>query len=111
MGVKYEGGDIFEETMRALMNGPEATPEVIERTAEPLIRELLRFGWDNADGTLGLYQDNPAIVAAFKANGVLLFCEGEHPDDGEPCDGLGRGHEGPHQDCLKRTWSDEEKVT
>ncbi len=113
MGVKYDGGDIFDAAMNGLMGCPGVTPEMVRRTAEPLIRELLAFGWNNAESTVGEYDENAEIVAAFKANRVLLSCDAEHPDDGEPCegDGMERGHDGPHRDHLGRAWSDEESVT
>lgn len=106
MGVKYEGGEIFEAVMKGLMDVPDVTWEMVFETAKPLIKGLLEFGWDNAESTLGIYDEDPAIVAAFKENGVLLSCGSENPDDGEPCDGLERGHGGSHRDCLGRTWAD-----
>lgn len=110
MGVKYGGGDIFDAAMRGLMAVPGVTPEMIYETARPLIKSLLDLGWDNADGTVGLYDDNPAIVAAFQDNGILLFCGAEHPDDGESCEGVQRGHKVPHRDYLGRTWTSEESA-
>jgi hypothetical protein len=120
MGVKYEGGDIFDAALNGLMSCPGVTPEMIRKTAEPLIRELLAFGWNNPEGTLGMHAEDPdesdevnaAIVAAFRANSILLFCGAEHPDDGEPCegDGMERGHLGQHKDHLGRAWTEEESV-
>jgi hypothetical protein len=110
MSVKYDGGNVFDAAMRGLMAVPGVTPEMIHETARPLIRSLLDLHWDNADGTVGMYDDNPAIVEAFRENGILLFCGAEHPDDGEPCEGIQRGHTVPHRDHLGRTWADGESV-
>jgi hypothetical protein len=111
MGVKYNGGDVFDAAIQGLMAVPGVTDEMVYETARPLIRSLLDLYWDNADGTVGMYDDKPAIVAAFKDNGIMLFCGGEHPDDGESCEGLERGHAEPHRDHLGRIWTDEESVT
>lgn len=111
MGVKYEGGDLFGDVMKGLTDVPGVTPEMVYETARPLIASLLKLGWDNAEGTVGMYDDKPYVVAAFRDNGVLLFCGSEHPDDGEPCEGLERGHEAPHKDYLGRTWVEEENLT
>lgn len=112
MGVKYEAGtDVFEPVMDELLPLKEQLGgEVVQRIASKLIGGLLGLGWNNAEGTVGVYDGEPAIVAAFREHGVLLFCGSEHPDDSEPCEDLERGHEGPHRDYLGRTWLDEESV-
>lgn len=113
MGIKYEAGtDVFEPVMAVLLPLKEQVgEEAVQRIASRLIAGLLGLGWGNADGTVGMYDEEPAIVAAFQEHGVLLFCGAEHPDDDEPCDGLARGHEEPHRDHLGRTWADEEGLT
>lgn len=109
MGVKYEGGELFDAAIRGLLAVPGVTPEMVYETARPLIAGLLEFHWDNAESTVSMYDDNPAVVEAFKDNGVLLFCGAQHHDDGESCEEPERGHKGPHKDCLGRAWVTEEK--
>jgi hypothetical protein len=113
VGVKYNAGsDVFEPVIDELLPHRGVIGEIgLQKIASKLVHGLLELGWDNADGTLGLYDDSPAIVAAFKENGVLLFCGAEHPDDGESCEGAERGHTEPHRDHLGRTWTDQESVT
>ncbi len=112
MGVKYDGGDIFDAAMNGLTSCPGVTPEMIRRTAEPLIKELLAFHWDNAEGTLGEYTDNPEIVAAFRANGILVKCDGEHPVNPWQCEEEQGHYPGTlHKDYQRNTWSEEENVT
>lgn len=112
MGIKYEAGtDVFEPVMDELLPLKEQIgEEAVQRIASKLVSGLLGLGWGNAEGTVGVYDEEPAIVAAFKEHGVLLFCGAGHPDDGEPCEEAERGHEAPHKDHLGRTWLDEENV-
>jgi hypothetical protein len=105
MGVKYEGGDLFNTAINGLTAVPGVTSEMVYETARPLIEGLLRLGWDNAGSTVGEHEGNPAVVAAFKDNGVPLFCDTGHPDNGESCEVPDRGHERPHRDFLGRTWT------
>ncbi len=111
MGIKYEAGtDVFEPVMdEILLVKEQIGAEAVQRIASKLIKALTEMGWNNAEGTVGVYDEEPAIVAAFAEHDILLFCGSEHPDDGEPCEGLARGHKEPHKDYLGRTWTEEEK--
>lgn len=107
MGVKYEGGDVFDAVMKPLLADAWVRSDTVQAVASGLVKSLLDLHWDNADATLGEYDENDAIVAAFKEHGILLPCQAEHPDDGESCEEPGRDHSTPHRDYLGRTWSTE----
>lgn len=113
MGVKHGSGtEVFEPVMTLLLPLKEQIgAETLQKVASALAGGLLELGWDNAEGTVGMYDEEPAIVAAFKEHGILLFCGAEHPDDGEPCEGLGRGHKEPHRDYMGRIWMNQEETT
>jgi len=113
VGAKYESGTaVFEPVMDELLPLKDQIGEAaLQRIASKLIGGLLGFGWGNAEATVGVYDAEPTIVAAFKEHGVLLFCDAQHPDDGESCEEPERGHTAPHKDYLGRTWvnTEEEK--
>lgn len=102
--MKQGASDVFNAAMQGLLATPGVTQEMVYETARPLIQNLLKLRWD-AYGTAVMYDDNPAIVRAFKDNGVLLPCEAEHPGDGGLCKDPERGHDGPHEDYWGNTWT------
>jgi hypothetical protein len=113
MGIKYDGGDkIFDPVMDELLPLEEQVgPEVIQRVASKLIGGLLELGWDNADGWPGIYDSEPAVIAAFKEHGILLKCMSEHAEHGGVCEEE-RGHypATAHKDDQGWTWGDDEAV-
>lgn len=113
MGVKYGAGDeVFEPVVDELLLHRSVLGEVgLQKIASKLVKGLLELGWGNAEGTLGMYDDNPAIVAAFKENGLLLACWSEHATEAWQCEAE-RGHypAAPHKDYQGNTWMDEEQV-
>lgn len=108
MGIKYEGDEVFDPVMKALLDDAWVRSDTVQKVAFELIRGLMDNHWSTPENSLAAFEDNPHIVAAFKAHGVMLDCGEGHPGDGESCEGLKRGHEEPHQDYLGRTWTDEE---
>lgn len=115
MGVKYEGGDVFDATMKGLMAVPGVTPEMVYETARPLIRALLDLSWDNSHSTLGEWEEeSPAVVAAFKDNSIFLTCGVEHATEPWQCEEE-KGHPPgtPHiegKGYTDRTWTEEESA-
>jgi hypothetical protein len=113
VGAKYEAGDlVFEPVMDELLPlKAQIGDAALQRIASKLVGGLLGLHWDNADASLGLYDDEPAVVAAFKEHGVLLDCMSENAEHNGVCEEE-RGHypETDHKDYQGRTWSDEEAV-
>lgn len=112
MGVRYDAGDLaFEPVMEELLLLKDQLGDgAVQNVASKLIGGLLSLGWGNAEASLGMHDDKPAVVAAFREHGVLLTCMAEHPDDGENCEDVERGHSSPHRDYLGRTWNDPQVV-
>lgn len=113
MGAKYNPGDkVFDPVMEELLPlKGQVGEEVIQRIASKLIGGLLALGWGNADGWPGIYDEEPAIVAAFEEHGVQLDCMSENSEPGGVCE-VKRGHypETDHEDFMERTWNHEEEV-
>lgn len=113
MGAKYEAGDlVFEPVMDELLPLKEQIgSETLQRIASKLAGGLLKLHWDNADASLGLYDGEPAVVAAFREHGILLECMSENAERGGTCEEE-RGHYPgtEHKDFQGWTWSDEEAV-
>lgn len=113
MGAMYDSGDlVFEPVMGELLAlKGQVDDALLQRVASKLIGGLLDLHWSNADATLGLYDDEPAIVAAFKGHGILLSCLSENAEHGWSCEEE-RGHypQTQHKDFQGRTWNDEEAV-
>ena len=70
-----------------------------------LIATLQEGDWDTESESLGEFADDPAIVQAFRENGVYLInCEAEHPDVKWCWCRLEGGHESDHDDERGHTW-------
>jgi hypothetical protein len=95
--------EIFDPVARALVDcgAPDDTKR---KVLGDLIRRLRDNDWDTEDESLAEFADDPAIVAAFRDNDVILRCGDEcGPDVYEPCEEE-RGHDSDHKDDLGRTW-------
>lgn len=69
-----------------------------------LIATLQEGDWDTEGESLGEFQDDPSIVAAFRENGIVRSCADEDgPDWAGWCE-LEIGHSGDHDDELGNTW-------
>lgn len=62
---------IFDPVARALIDAG-ATDELKTRVLGELIGQLQQEDWDTEDESLDEFKDDPAIVAAFAANDVVL---------------------------------------
>jgi hypothetical protein len=95
---------VFDPVARA-MKDAGAPAELKTRVLAALISALQYRDWDTEDESLGLFQDDPAIVEAFRRNGVILGCGAEPEGDaGDSCE-LERGHGGEfHEDWRKHRW-------
>lgn len=93
-------GEIFDPVATAMieLNAPdEMKTEVLGK----LIAALQGGDWDTECESLDCFADDPAIVAAFRQNGVILHCNDEQ--DGDWCE-LERGHDSDHDDTDGHTW-------
>lgn len=113
MGAKHEaGGKVFEPVMDELLPlKGQIGEEALQRIASKLVSGLLDLHWDNADGSLGVYDGEPAVVAAFREHGILLKCMSEHAENPWQCEEE-RGHHPAtqHKDYWGNTWTDAEAV-
>lgn len=100
------GGEVFDPVARELQ-GAAAPVEVRERVCRVLIDALQNRGWDTEGESLGEFQDDPAIVRAFKANGVVLQCLAEHETRPWQCE-REQGHVSDHRDYQGNTWPNED---
>jgi hypothetical protein len=96
-------GDIFNPVARALIEAG-ASDELKRKTLGTLIGKLREGDWDTEDQSLGLFAEDPAIVAAFREHGIVQTCGNEDgPDEAEWCE-LELDHDGDHDDQLGHTW-------
>ena len=88
-------GLIFDPVAKALveLNAPD---EMKIRVLGDLIGALQEGDWDTEGESLDEFQDDPAIVEAFRRHEVILHC-GAEDNDGRWCE-LERGHNGLHRD-------------
>jgi hypothetical protein len=97
-------GAIFDPVAKAMveLNAPD---EMKVRVLGDLIGALQEGDWDTEDDSLGEFQDDPAIVEAFRQHGVIVHC-GNESDDGKWCE-LERGHASDgsdHKDWRGEKW-------
>lgn len=83
-------GDIFDPVAKAMveLNAPD---EMKIRVLGDLIGALREGDWDTEDESLSQFEDDPAIVEAFRQHNIIVRCDVYH-GDGEWCE-LERGHE------------------
>ena len=76
-------GDIFDPVAKALveLNAPD---DMKIRVLGDLIGALRDGDWDTEDESLDQFQNDPAIVEAFRQHDVIIKCGAE--DDGRWCD-------------------------
>ena len=94
-------GAIFDPVARALVE-LSAPDEVKVRVLGDLIGALQEGDWDTEDESLSEFQDDPAIVEAFRRHNVIVSC-GSEGDDGEWCE-LERDHDGDHDNGMGARW-------
>jgi hypothetical protein len=94
-------GAIFDPVAKAMVE-LRAPDEMKIRVLGDLIGALQNGDWDTESESLGEFQDDPAIVEAFRQHDVIIHC-GAESDVGE-CE-LERGHEGDHEDWQHRRWA------
>jgi hypothetical protein len=73
---------IFDPVARALIE-VSASDDVKTRVLGKLIEQLQDGDWDTGDESLEEFADDPAIVAAFAANGIHLDNEDEETADSD----------------------------
>lgn len=96
------GSEIFNPVARTLQ---VAVPDRVAREAvcESLIDALTDHDWDTESESLGLFAEDPAIVAAFARHGIFQGCYAEHETKPWQCEER-LGHTGDHKDYAGNTW-------
>jgi hypothetical protein len=91
-------GDIFDPVAQAMveLNAPH---DMKVRVLGDLIGALQDGDWDTEEESLEQFQDDPAIVEAFRRHDVILVC-GDNGGD-RWCE-LERDHDGDHGDGEER---------
>ena len=97
------GGDIFDPVADKLIDlGVE--DQIKTQVLSTLIECLRNRDWDTEEESLGSYDDDPAIVEAFRRNGIVLRCAEEGGPDGDWWCEKVRHHASDHEDYLGRKW-------
>lgn len=96
---------IFDPVAQALITN-DAPADMKTRVLTVLIKTLQDGDWDTADESLDEFKTDPAIVAAFRENGVYLTCDAEADD--RWCE-KERGHQGEHCNWNGDTWPQTEE--
>jgi hypothetical protein len=100
---------IFNDMADALIEAG-ASDEVITATLAKTIGNLRGDDWDTYDESLDAFSEHPAVVEAFRQNGIFLeYCEAEQPGRPmwESCQNE-KGHDGDHR-YREKTWPNEKK--
>jgi hypothetical protein len=100
-------GQIFNPVAQALIDCG-ASDEMKTTVLAKLINQLQEGDWDTADESLDEFKHDPAIVAAFRQNRVIIECgAGSGSADGSLDCVLEAGHTGEHRDFFGTTWRTE----
>jgi hypothetical protein len=100
------GDEVFDPVADTLIE-LGASDELKRAVCSVLIAALQNRGWDTESESLGMYPDDPAIVAAFRDNDVVQTCNAEHDTQPWSCE-LDLGHDGDHDDDGGHQWRDAE---
>lgn len=98
-------GEHFDVVADALIDCG-APDDIKIKVCSALIKSLHSGDWDTDGESLGQYADDPAIVQAFRENGVVIECHDEYEPDSEwfSCE-LELEHEGDHHELFSgKTW-------
>lgn len=95
-------GTYFDAVAQALIDGG-ATDEVKTKVCSVLIGVFRDGDWDTEHESLGEFQDDPAIVAAFREHGIVRTCGNEDGPNWDGCT-LEPDHVGGHDDGFGNTW-------
>jgi hypothetical protein len=95
-------GYIFDPVAKALIE-LKAPDEIKIRVLGDLIGALQQGDWDTEGESLTEFEDDPAVVEAFRQHGVLLDCGDNDGADDRWCE-LERGHDGDHGDDSGKRW-------
>jgi len=96
--------DIFDPVADALIEA-NVSDEIKTRILSILNSTLQDGDWHTEGESLGEYQDDPAIVQAFRQNGIVVHCSDEGGPNGDWWCEEERNHTTDHKDFLGRTWS------
>lgn len=95
-------GQIFNPVAQALIDAG-ASDELKTTVLAKLINQLQDGDWDTEHESLDEFKHDPAIVAAFRQNNVVIPCTAENDDRTLDCE-LETGHDGDHRDWQGTTW-------
>jgi hypothetical protein len=98
------GSEVFDPVAKALIDGG-ADDTLKTNVCSVLINQLRERGWDTEEESLGLFEEDDAIVRAFRQNGITLKCHEEHDTETWVCE-EDRGHCDSHRDYAGNTWTD-----
>jgi hypothetical protein len=95
-------GSIFDPVARTLIdrNIDDATKHAV---LSSLIKALQDGDWDTEGESLDEFENDPAVVQAFRDNGVIAYC---NTNQGALWCEKERGHDGEHWDSSDATWAD-----
>lgn len=98
------GGNVFDPVARSLVDcgADDATKR---KVLGKLIDTLRDADWDTCNESLEEFEDDPAIVQAFRDNGVILYC---NVNKGALWCEKEKGHDGDHWDSSGDTWPAED---
>ncbi|MCW2929937.1 MAG: hypothetical protein JWM19_899 [Actinomycetia bacterium] len=101
------GNEVFDP-VATKMQELGASDEVKTEVLTVLIHELQMRDWDTEGESLDQFEDDPAIVEAFRRNRVVVKCDEKATVDGVNlwCERERgpRGHQGGQHDDYGRTW-------
>jgi hypothetical protein len=102
----WAGGDeVFDPVARKLIEHG-ASDDLKRDVCNVLIAALQNRGWDTEGESLSEFEDDEAIVDAFRKHGIVrqCFAEGDVQDVPVQCE-KERDHNGAHCDYNGREWS------
>lgn len=96
-------GSIFDPVAQALITAG-ATDDMKTTVLADLIRSLQDGDWDTESESLDQFKHDPAIVEAFRRNGVYIHCDAYDEEHDLDCN-LETGHTGDHRTWNGQTWA------
>lgn len=98
---------IFDTIAQALIDsGADDTTKT--SALATVIKTFRDEGWDTADESLDQFRHDPAIVEAFRRNGVVITCDAYDDERHLGCE-LETGHDGYHRCWNGQTWTLDDK--
>src|SRR5690242_4742662 len=77
----WASGGIYFDVVAYKLIEMDAPDEIVTEVCAALIEELRSGDWDTADESLGAFEAYPAIVEAFRQNGIWTNCHNRFKTD------------------------------